>query len=422
MKLKRSPRLFVSLADRFASESAAQLPAFAPSRPVDENRAAADGRLTVIAARAGKTSPISCSRRIDLLPHVGFLVFSLMLCQGQTRSETPVSRFCGSGSTSPHAWASDAAQATKIVESSFRKSFLRDLTAMSDFKQPASGKQPLPAEDASIDTTSWLETAIAAARAGADELMKRRSSRHVSEKGPRDLVTDADLASQTVIRARLAEAFPDHAFVGEEEGENDPPSAVAAGDADAVPCWIVDPLDGTVNYVHRLQSFAVSIGCFAQGAMRVGVVYDPVREEMYTATDGGGAFLNGQPIEASGCTDVEEALVACSFAARARRDSLEVERFLAALERCRSLRRLGSCALNLCYVGAGCLDGYWAASVKSWDAAAGTLIATEAGARLTMIDGSPFDVWDPCFAAFATESLHRQMVDLLSPNNDSLDR
>ncbi|MEX0824948.1 MAG: inositol monophosphatase family protein [Pirellulaceae bacterium] len=285
---------------------------------------------------------------------------------------------------------------------------------MSDFKQSASEKQPRSVDRASVETGRWLETAVAAARAGAEELMKRRSSRRVSEKGPRDLVTDADLASQTIIRAILADAFPDHAFVGEEEGENDPPSAVTAGGSDAPPCWIVDPLDGTVNYVHRLQSFAVSIGCFAQGGLRVGVVYDPVREETYTATAGGGAFLNGQPIETSDCTVVEEALVACSFAARVQRDSTEVERFLAALERCRSLRRLGSCALNLCYVAAGCLDGYWAASVKSWDVAAGALIASEAGARLTMIDGSPFDVWDPRFAVFANEALHRQMIEILS--------
>lgn len=296
------------------------------------------------------------------------------------------------------------------------------LAAMSDSKQPASKNQPLSSDrsrdGASLDAESWLEVAVAAARAGAKELMERRDSRRVSEKGPRDLVTDADLASQTVIRTHLAKTFPGHAFVGEEEGENDPPTAVAQGEPGAPPCWIVDPLDGTVNYVHRLQSFAVSIGCYANGAMRVGVVYDPVREEMFTATAGGGAFLNGQPIEPSECTAADEALVACSFAAGAQRDSAEVARFLAALENCRSLRRLGSCALNLCYVASGCLDGYWAASVKSWDAAAGALIAAEAGACVKRVDGAPFDVWHPQFAAFATEKLHRQMVAILAVDND----
>ncbi|MAP09901.1 MAG: inositol monophosphatase, partial [Rhodopirellula sp.] len=108
--------------------------------------------------------------------------------------------------------------------------------------------------------SAHLRLAVDAARAGAAELMSRRDHRVVSEKGPKDLVTDADLASQKAIRDLLVGAYPDYAFVGEEEGENDPPASVRAGDPDAPPCWVVDPLDGTVNFVHRLQSFAVSIG------------------------------------------------------------------------------------------------------------------------------------------------------------------
>ncbi|WP_145419509.1 inositol monophosphatase family protein [Planctomycetes bacterium K23_9] len=261
---------------------------------------------------------------------------------------------------------------------------------------------------------SHLQTAIQAARAGAVELMSRRSSFVVSEKAPKDLVTDADLASQKAIRDLLEDAYPDYAFVGEEEGENDPPDAVRRGDTDAPPCWVVDPLDGTVNYVHRLQSFAVSIGLYAAGKMRLGVVYDPVAEEMFAAVDGQGATVNGRPMKASDCDDLSQALVACSFPAGVKKDAPEVTRFVHVLERCRSLRRLGSCALNMCYVADGRLDAYWATNVSAWDSAAGTVIAREAGATLTAYDGSKMDDWKPRFCVAGTASVHGSIVDLLS--------
>lgn len=258
-----------------------------------------------------------------------------------------------------------------------------------------------------------LDLAVTAAKAGAAELLSRWESRTVSEKAPKDLVTDADLASQKAIRGILMDGFDRYAFVGEEEGENDPPASVRNGDADAPPCWVVDPLDGTVNYVHRLQSFAVSIGLYHAGRMRLGVILDPVTDELYTAIDGGGAFLNGLPIHSSDCTDLSQALIACSFPAGVKADSPEVARFVRVLERCRSLRRLGSCALNMCYVAAGRLDGYWATNVSSWDSAAGTVIAREAGAQLTAYDGSDFDDWLPRFCVSATTPIHETMTGLL---------
>jgi myo-inositol-1(or 4)-monophosphatase len=259
-----------------------------------------------------------------------------------------------------------------------------------------------------------LDIAIAAAKAGAAELMSRWESRTVAEKAPKDLVTDADLASQKVIRKILMDAFQDYAFVGEEEGENDPPEAVRRGDSEAPPCWVVDPLDGTVNYVHRLQSFAVSIGLYHAGKMRLGVILDPVSDELFTAVDGGGAHLNGQTIRSSDCVDLSEALVACSFPAGVKSDSPEVARFVKVLERCRSLRRLGSCALNMCYVAAGRLDGYWATNVCAWDSAAGTVIAREAGAQLSAYDGSEMDDWLPKFCVTSTKPMQDTMVGLLS--------
>ncbi|TWU48752.1 Inositol-1-monophosphatase [Rubripirellula tenax] len=259
-----------------------------------------------------------------------------------------------------------------------------------------------------------LQVAMKAARAGAAELMSRRDDRVVREKAPKDLVTDADLASQKAVRAILMDAFAGYAFVGEEEGENEPLESVRNGDVDAPPCWVVDPLDGTVNYVHRLQSFAVSIGLFERGRMRLGVILDPVTDELFTAIDGQGAFCNGKPIRSSGCSDLSDGLVACSFPAGVKSNDVEVERFLKVLERCRSLRRLGSCALNLCYVAAGRLDSYWATSVASWDAAAGIVIAREAGATVTAYDGSSVDDWLPKFCVSGSDKLHRTMIDLLS--------
>ncbi|MCC9643131.1 inositol monophosphatase [Rhodopirellula sp. JC740] len=259
-----------------------------------------------------------------------------------------------------------------------------------------------------------LRLAVEAARAGAVELMARRDDRVVREKAPKDLVTDADLASQKAIREILTQGHPDYAFVGEEEGENDPPASVLAGDSDAPPCWVVDPLDGTVNYVHQLQSFAVSIGLYSAGKMRLGVIYDPTRDEMFTAVDGQGAFCNEKPINSSDCTQLDESLIACSFRAGVTGDSPEVTRFVKVLERCRSLRRLGSCALNMCYVAAGRLDGYWATNVAAWDSAAGTVIAREAGAVLEGYGGEAFDDWNPKFCVSATPELQSRLTEQLS--------
>lgn len=259
-----------------------------------------------------------------------------------------------------------------------------------------------------------LEIAIRAARAGAAELMSRRNTRDVMKKSPKDLVTDADFASQRVIRKVLTNAFDGYAFVGEEQGETDPPAAVKAGQPSAPPCWVCDPLDGTVNYVHGLGSFAVSIGLHHRGRMVLGVVYDPVREEMYTAIEGGQAMLNNRTIAVSGCQEIGESLLACSFPAGVRGGDPEVARFIRVLERCRSLRRLGSCALNLCYVAAGRLDAYWATKVCSWDAAAGGVIARAAGATLTAYDGGEMDDWDPKFCVAGSQALQSELVGLLS--------
>ncbi len=256
-----------------------------------------------------------------------------------------------------------------------------------------------------------------AAQRGAAELMSRWASFSVHEKSPKDLVTDADYASQQAIFDCLRHAFPDHQFVGEEAGEG----LVSLSQetlAQGAPCWIVDPLDGTLNYVHRLQTFCVSIGLFHQGHLQVGVVLDPVAKEMFVATRGNGAYRLelGAPsdtasrIRSSQCKQLSESMIACSFPPNVRRDAIEVQQFSAVLEQGQSLRRLGSCALNLCYVAAGRLDGYWTQNVFAWDMAAGALIAEEAGATLTSMTGTSLDILRPSFCVAGTAELHRALL------------
>ncbi len=267
-----------------------------------------------------------------------------------------------------------------------------------------------------LDAAQTLAVAIEAARLGAAQLMHYRDQFSVREKAPKDLVTDADLASQQAVFARLRESFPLHAMVGEEEGQDQPPSDADGRPRSDIPCWIVDPLDGTINYVHHLQSFCVSIALAAEGHLQVGVVLDPVSEELFYATRGGGAFVSRpdgsqvRPLRVSACAQLERALLACSFPAGVRKDAIEVRQFCEVLEACQTLRRLGSCALNLCYLAAGRLDGYWAQSVKSWDMAAGALMVAEAGGLMTNFDGAPVDLWHPVFAATASEQLQQALL------------
>jgi myo-inositol-1(or 4)-monophosphatase len=255
---------------------------------------------------------------------------------------------------------------------------------------------------------SFLETCQRAARAGGAILLEYQHRITSREKGPRDLVTEADLASQRRIREVLLAAYADHDFLGEEDDPQAPP---------ATGCdyrWIVDPLDGTLNYVHGLQAYAVSIALEHCGEIIAGAVFDPILDECYAAAKGEGARLNGEPIKTSGCQRAEAALVAASFSPLVDRNSLEVRRFVAALEACQGVRRLGSAALNLAYVAAGRLDAYWATSVKTWDIAAGILLVREAGGLVTHVAGGPLDLRSPELLAVASEPLGRELLGVLN--------
>jgi myo-inositol-1(or 4)-monophosphatase len=255
-----------------------------------------------------------------------------------------------------------------------------------------------------LELRELRETCEAAARAGAAVLMEWRGKIQVREKAPADLVTQADLASQQQIRQLIWERYPEHNFVGEEQEET-------AGPTDSPYRWIVDPLDGTTNYVHGLAFYSVSVAVECNGELIAGVVFDPERNECFAASRGMGATCNGQSIQPSATGALDQALLVTGFPPKTRADSPDVVRFGRMMEASRAIRRLGSAALNICYVACGRVDAYWASSVNAWDIAAGVLIAREAGALVTSLDGAPLDIWRPQILTASTDQLHRALVE-----------
>jgi len=297
------------------------------------------------------------------------------------------------------------------------------------------------------DLLKFLDDAKEAARLGAAALEQWRHRFSVREKGRFDLVTDADLASQQAIRDFLHQRFPDHAFLGEEavsqnsSSESAPPiRPLAEGKPgpNAPPTWIVDPLDGTTNYVHDCPMYCVSIGLMVQGELVVGVVFDPSRQEMFQAAKGQGAWL-GEPgvltpasraasppggatrrLQTSRSDRLEESLLATGFPPdlHGQERALDWWRYFSL--RTRSLRRTGSTALNLVYVAAGRFDAYWGFDNHAWDVAGAAVIIREAGGEITTTDGQPFDPFRPDTLA-SNGPLHPVMLEALrrSPETDS---
>jgi myo-inositol-1(or 4)-monophosphatase len=260
---------------------------------------------------------------------------------------------------------------------------------------------------ATDDLTVYRDAACEAARLGAAALEDWRSRFQVREKGRADLVTDADLASQRAISSYLHERFPDHAFLGEEEGASKTRPA-----ADAPPTWICDPLDGTTNYVHDCPWYCVSIGLQVAGELVVGVVLDPRQKELFVAAKGQGAWLGSRRLQTSATTSLADALLATGFPPdlRGQERTLEWWRYFSL--RSRSLRRTGSTALNLAYLAAGRFDGYWAFDNHVWDVAGGVVLVREAGGIISNVDGSSFDPYSP--DAIATNGpLHPLLLDAL---------
>lgn len=235
-----------------------------------------------------------------------------------------------------------------------------------------------------------------------------------SKSTPTDAVTEMDRAAERLILDRLHSLRPDDRVVGEETGRH--------GDAedDATVTWLVDPLDGTVNYLYAIPQFSVSIAAQQRGETVAGVVYDVMRDDLYGATQGGGATRNGESIRCSAATDLALSLVATGFAYAAETRRTQAAVLTTVLPAVRDIRRLGSAALDLCMVACGRVDAYFEAGMQPWDWAAGALIATEAGARVGGLGGRPPGSWTTLAANpalfEALEGLLREAGDPSAPS------
>ena len=240
---------------------------------------------------------------------------------------------------------------------------------------------------------SFRDVAVEAALQAGAFLRSRFGAHHdVSYKGsPTNLVTEMDRGAETIILDAIRARFPGHAVLAEESG---------ARSGTEPHRWIVDPLDGTTNYAHGLPIYCVSIALELDGDLAVGVLYDPSRDECFVAERGRGATLNGAPLRVSVTPTLEQSLLGTSYPndlAAAPRNNLAEHADL--IQRCRSVRSLGSAALGLAAVAAGRLDGYWEQRLGAWDVAAGALMIREAGGTVTAVHGAPLDLTAPTIAA-----------------------
>jgi myo-inositol-1(or 4)-monophosphatase len=252
----------------------------------------------------------------------------------------------------------------------------------------------------------FREVAVDAARRAGAFLRSRFGSRPaVAYKGsPTNLVTEMDRGAETIIVEAIRARFPDHAILAEESG------ALAGSPGHR---WIVDPLDGTTNYAHGLPIYGVSIGLEIDGALAVGVVHDPSREECFVAERGRGATCNGEPIRVSTTPRMAESLLGTSYPNDIRgapRDNLAEHAAL--MFRCRSVRSIGSAVLGLAAVAAGRLDGYWEQRLGAWDVAAGALLIREAGGTVTSVHGGPLDLGAPSITA-SNGAIHPEILEAL---------
>lgn len=257
-----------------------------------------------------------------------------------------------------------------------------------------------------VDLDRIKDIGVAAAARAGEILCNYWGKTHtVEKKGPMNLVTEADLASEKAIIQLIRAAFPDHTILAEESG-------VTSG---AQSCeWIIDPLDGTTNYAHHLPEFSLSIGFAFEGEIVFGLVLNPITQELFCGTRGHGATLNGRPIRASGTKTVGESLLVTGFPydfqSMIRPLILRFERCLLAAQ---GVRRLGSAALDLCYVACGRFDGFWEQNLAPWDTAAGMVIAREAGATISDFSNGPYSIEKK--EILATNGLiHNEMTALLT--------
>ena len=228
----------------------------------------------------------------------------------------------------------------------------------------------------------------------------------VSRKGPADFVSAADLRAESVLRDELKHARPGYGLLMEESGAE-------AGSDDAGRRWIVDPLDGTTNFLHGLPHFAISIGLEEQGEIVAGLIYDPIKDDLFYAEKGAGAYLNDRRMRVSSRSRLDYALIGTGIPFKGRDGA---QRFVgeleAMMENTAGVRRWGAAALDLAYVAAGRLDGFWESGLSPWDVAAGILLVREAGGYVSALDGGPFRL-NGADILVANDSLHGSLVKLL---------
>ena len=255
-----------------------------------------------------------------------------------------------------------------------------------------------------------LNFAIQTARA-AGHLLTERFGRalSISNKSELDLVTEADLASERLIIERIKTFYPRHSILAEESGA----SAPAEQDAQSEWRWIVDPLDGTTNYAHGYPCFCVSMGLAHKGRLELGVIYDPARDELFTAERGQGAALNDRRIQVSQTRTLNSALLCTGFPYDVRERSEFARHFTNFIMNAQAVRRDGSAALDLAYVACGRFDGFWEEGLHPWDVAGAVLMIEEAGGRVSHYDGTAFDIYSAPILA-SNGLVHEQMMRVLS--------
>jgi myo-inositol-1(or 4)-monophosphatase len=246
-----------------------------------------------------------------------------------------------------------------------------------------------------------LETAVEIAReAGALLAELFKGPIEITYKRRSDLVTQADRRSEALIVERLRKHFPEHDIVGEEGGGRQ---------TNAEYCWYVDPLDGTTNFAHGFPVFCVTLGLARRGEVVAGVVFDPLRDELFTSERGAGAFLNGDRIRVSETASLSDSLLATGFPPFARNHDVNIQLYFRFTMLSHGIRRAGSAALDLCSVACGRFEGFWELKLNPWDKAAGSLLVTEAGGRVSDLNGGPFELHRD--AIFASNGLvHEQML------------
>lgn len=242
----------------------------------------------------------------------------------------------------------------------------------------------------------------------AGKIQRERRDRigKIHYKGQIDPVTEVDTLCEREIVRRIKESFPDHDILAEESGD-------LAGKAGSKSKWIIDPLDGTVNYAHGYPCYCVSIALEHEGGVVLGVVYNPVLDELFAAEKGKGATLNGKPIAVSPITDLQKSLLATGFAYDVGHSpENNLDHFGSFIKECQAVRRPGSAALDLVYTAMGRFEGFWELKLHAWDMAAGQLIVKEAGGTVSRFDGSPLDIYGNEILA-SNGQVHHAMIEVL---------